>query len=307
MKEKKKRILLLVDKRNWAFDICAREYTKYLSNEFYFDIKYEAENPLLIPFFYDLIHIFWWGETYYRRFLWPRRKILKEVSSHRWEDDPRYGPCTPEEMVRRYLHDASTVLCTSERLYLKTKPFFPHTFLVNNGYAPEKFHFNRERRGEQLTMCWAGNINDPVKGIRDILIPAAGDEFAVDIALNMKHEDLCDFYNAHDVFLVGSKHEASPLPLMEAMACGCFPVCTNVGIVPELVIHKKNGYIVENRGIEDFKEAFRWCRDNLRLVREAGRENSRIVYEKRRWEICAESFRIVYRAALEKNQKAHRA
>jgi glycosyltransferase involved in cell wall biosynthesis len=298
MKKRKPRILLLVDYRNWAFDISAKEYVKYLSGEFDFVIKYETEKPLLLPFCYDLIHVFWWGETYYRRFLWPKKKILKEVSSHRWEDDPRYGPCTPEEMVQRYLYDASTVLCTSLNLLAKVQPFFPHAYLASNGYAPEVFNFQKERTGEKLTLCWVGNIKDTVKGINDILIPAAGSEYSIDIAFDMKHDDLCRFYNDHDVFVVGSKHEGEPLTLIEAMACGCFPVCTNVGIVPELVTHKKNGYIVQNRTIENFREAFTWCQNNLRFVREAGRENSRLAYEKRRWEVCAESFRTVYREAL---------
>jgi glycosyltransferase involved in cell wall biosynthesis len=304
MNKRMPHILLLVDYRDWAFDICAREYSRYLSDEFTFTIKYASEKPVLLPFLFDLIHVFWWGEKYYQRFLWPKRKILKEVSSHRWEDDLRYGPCTPEEMTQRYLHDAAAVVCSSKKLFSKIHPFFSNTYLVDNGYNPEKFKYIKTRDGEKLTLCWVGNDKDKVKGINDILLPAAGDEYAIDIATNIKHEDLCSFYNEHDLLLIGSKHEASPLPLLEAMACGCFPVCTNVGIVPDLIQHKKNGYIVENRTIEDFKRAFLWCKENIGLVRDAGRENSRIIYEKRRWEICAETFRKAYRGALSaKNNK----
>jgi glycosyltransferase involved in cell wall biosynthesis len=143
-----------------------------------------------------------------------------------------------------------------------------------------------------------GNDKDSVKGIYDILLPAAGDEYVIDIATNMKHENLCDFYNDHDLFLVASKREGTPLPLLEAMACGCFPVCTNVGAVSDLIEHKKNGYIVENRTIEDYKKAFLWCEENIQFVRDAGRLNSQIVYEKKRWEICSESFRKAYRSVL---------
>jgi glycosyltransferase involved in cell wall biosynthesis len=298
MKNRIPRILLLIDKRDWAFDICAREYSKYLADEFSFTIKYIEEKPVLLPFLFDLIHVFWWGENYYRRFFWPKRKIVKEVSSHRWEDDSRYGPCTPEEMVKKYLSDASTVLCSSRMLYSKINPFFSNAYLVDNGYNPEKFHYVKPRTGKDLSLCWVGNDKDTVKGIHDILLPAAGNEYVITIATNIKHDDLCAFYNEHDLFLIGSKHEASPIPLLEAMACGCFPVCTNVGIVPDLIQHKKNGYIVTNRTIEDFKRAFSWCEENIQLVREAGKLNSKIAYEKRRWEICSESFRKAYREAL---------
>jgi hypothetical protein len=299
LKGAKPRILLLIDKPGWAFDICASEYTKYLSDEFAFEKKFlEGTRPGLIPFTHDLLHVFWWGERYYKRFMWPRNKILKEVSSHRWEDDPRYGPCTPEEMTVKYLSDAGTVLCTSRRLFDAISPHVPRICLANNGYSPDLFHVTEERRGRKMTMCWVGNVEDSVKGIKDILVPAAGDSWPIDIASNMKHSDLCEFYNRHDVFLVASRHEASPLPLMEAMACGCFPVCTDVGIVPELVAHKVNGYIVRERSVEAFREAFAWCADNLEFVRSAGKTNSALVYERRRWEVCAESFRAAYRKAL---------
>jgi glycosyltransferase involved in cell wall biosynthesis len=298
MKKRIPHILLLVDKRGWAFDICAQEYSRYLSDEFSFTIKYVEERPVLLPFFFDLIHVFWWGEKYYQHFFWPKRKILKEVSSHRWEDDLRYGPCTPEEMTEKYLYDATTVICTSKILYSKINPFFPDTYLVDNGYSPAKFQYTKPRTGKNLTLCWVGNDKDTVKGINDILLPAAGNEYVINIATNIKHDNLCAFYNEYDLFLVGSKHEASPIPLIEAMACGCFPVCTNVGIVPDLIQHKQNGYVVENRTIEDFKKAFLWCKENIQFVRDAGRLNSQIIYEKRRWEICSETFRKAYREAL---------
>jgi glycosyltransferase involved in cell wall biosynthesis len=300
MKKKKPRILLLIDKPNWAFDICASEYIKYLSDDFIFTKKYLVRpRPFLLSFKYDLIHVFWWGETYYKRFHWPKSKILKEVSSHRWEDDPRYGPCTPEEFAKKYLADSGTVVCTSNKLYSKIKPFFPRIHLANNGYSPQVFFLQRKNTQRELTLCWVGNANDSVKGINDILIPAATAlNLRVDIATNLPHDELRGFYNDHDIILVGSIHEASPLTLIEAMACGCFPVCTDVGIVSELVVHGRNGYIVENRSVDSFIKAFKWCSENIDFVREQGIKNAALVYEKRRWEVCAESFRLMYKEAL---------
>ena len=53
------------------------------------------------------------------------------------------------------------------------------------------------------------------------------------------------FYNSIDVICVASTAEGDPLPLVEGMACGCFPVCVDVGIVPELVQSGVNGLIVD--------------------------------------------------------------
>ena len=290
----------MIDKPDWAFDICASEYIKYLSDDFHFVKKYLVRpRPIVLPFGYDLIHVFWWGENYYKRFYWPKKKILKEVSSHRWEDDPRYGPCTPAEFSQKYLDDAGAVVCTSARLYNAVQPFQKKIYKANNGYSPQMFFYSRKREGNILNACWVGNSNDSVKGIKDILIPAAQKcDVKLDVATDMKHDQLCTFYNDHDLFLVGSMHEASPLTLIEAMACGCFPVCTDVGIVPELITHKKNGFIVRERSIIAFQEAFLWCSQNVSLVRNAGIENAQIAFDKRRWEVCAESYRSVYAGAL---------
>lgn len=298
--KRKPRILLLVDKPDWAFDICAKEIVLHLSDEFDFVKKYLVKpRPVVLPIGFDLIHVYWWGETWYQRFGWPKRKILKEVSSHRWEDDPRYGPCTSKEFADKYLSDAGTVMCTSQKLFNLLQPHTGRLCLARNGYSPEKFFYSRTRSSPGLTLCWVGNRNDTVKGINDILLPAAAScGLDIGIATNLAHEQLCNFYNAHDVFLVGSRHEASPLTLIEAMACGCFPVCTDVGIVPELVTHLDNGYIVRERSPEAFADAFKWCVDNIDHVRAAGAKNADLVKEKRTWKNCAESYREAYRKAL---------
>ena len=72
---------------------------------------------------------------------------------------------------------------------------------------------------------------------------------------------------------IASLAESQPLPLLEGMACGCFPVVTNVGIVPEMVAHGVNGLVVE-RSPEAFRDAFSWCERNLAAVRRAGRLNA---------------------------------
>ena len=154
------------------------------------------------------------------------------------------------------------------------------------------------RKGE-MSLCMVGNLKDPVKGVEDILLPAS-EGYGIDLANNIKHEELVDFYNAHDIYVVSSRHEADPLPLIESMACGCFPVATSIGIAPELIRHKENGYIVKERTVAAFKEAFEWCNDNLEYIREQGKKNAEEMYSKRRWEIMADNYRMMLRKHLKK-------
>ena len=49
------------------------------------------------------------------------------------------------------------------------------------------------------------------------------------ILLSAKYKDYPYIYNLMRVFVSLSIHEGGPLPLLESMCCGCFPIVTNTG------------------------------------------------------------------------------
>ncbi len=57
--------------------------------------------------------------------------------------------------------------------------------------------------------------------------------------------DVYDVIRALDVAVLCSKHEGSPLALMEYMACGAPIVATSVGGIPEMIEHGVHGLLVE--------------------------------------------------------------
>ena len=282
------RILLLADKRGWAFDCCARNLSHHLRDRFTFDLKYVREQPRLDLSRYDLLYVYFWGEDYYHRF--PRHgvRLVKEVSSHRWQDDPRYGPLTPAVFSAKYLSDASSVICTSRRLFDLLEGVRPELHLACNGYEECIFHDKGRRCGE-LVIGWAGNRTDRVKRVAELLKPATvGFQLATADGKRPRWM-MNSFYNSIDVYTVASLHEGTPLPLLEAMAAGCFPVCTDVGVVPEIIRHGENGLIVES-SVEAFRDSFEWCYHNLSLVRQKGSENAVEIRSVRSWDACARRF-----------------
>lgn len=289
----KPKICLLCDRPNWAHDNSAKELQKYLSDEFEVDIKYVINCEELDINRYDAFQICFWGETSYKKYDYSKSRIIKQVSSHRWQYDKPYGPISVEEFAKIYLDDASTVICPSQILYDILKPVSKNLFLCGKGYAPELFRYIRYRTGK-MSICMVGNLKDPVKGVEDILKPAA-EGYQLDLAQTIKHEELLEFYNAHDIYVVSSVHEADPLPLIESMACGCFPIASKIGIAPELIRHKENGYLVEKRTVEEFKKAIAWCNDNIEYIRGHAAEIADEIYEKRRWEVMAENYRKMFR------------
>lgn len=293
---RRRRICILCDRPHWAHHNSAMEIQKQLSDEFDIDIRYVVDTPCLRKDDYDILLVLFWGENLYKSWNYPKEKLIKQVSSHRWEDDPHYGPVSAPEFVKKYLDDAGFAICPSRILFEEIKPWYENLYLCGKGFAPNKFYYKGKRSGS-ISLCMAGNVKDPVKGVQELLIPSA-EGYHLDIADSLPHEKLCEFYNQHDLYVVSSKHEADPLPLIESMACGCYPVSSYVGIAPELIRHKENGYLVKERSKEAFREAFLWCEENIGFIRKKAEEIAQEIYEKRRWEIMAENYRRLFRTVL---------
>jgi FkbM family methyltransferase len=293
---RKPRILFLADRRGWAFDINARGIAEALRDEFEFRIDYVAEQPDLRAWDYDLLVVMFWGETYHRRFAPDPRKVIKQISSHRWALEEQFGRLQPAQMAERYLDDATTVIVPSRRL----REMFAQdcrVFLTPKGITPSGMPRTARPDGP-LRVGWVGNRKDPCKGLEEILLPAVGDDFELRIAGgDVSASKMTDFYHSIDVLLVASTAEGDPRPLIEGMACGCFPVAVDVGIVPELVEHGVNGLIVE-RSAAAFRAALQWCRCNVDFVRQAGESSAARVRERRSWSAVAPSWRDAFRAAL---------
>lgn len=60
-----------------------------------------------------------------------------------------------------------------------------------------------------------------------------------------KQNNVSDILSMADLMLLMSEKESFGLVLLEAMACGVPGIGTNIGGIPEVLIHDKTGYIVE--------------------------------------------------------------
>jgi glycosyltransferase involved in cell wall biosynthesis len=289
------RVLMLVDKRGWAYDTAAQAISKRLADEFEFRIEYVREQPDLNAWPFDLIYVFFWGETYHQKFVKDPNRVIKEISSHRWANEDQYGRLTAEQAAQRYLSDAGTLTATSHRLRDIFSPY-REVHWCPNGFEPANFQAPPLRTGP-LRIGWAGNENDPCKGLKDVLKPAAGKDFELVIAGgDLDAARMGQFYNQIDVLCIASTAEGEPLTLVEGLASGCFPVSVDVGIVPELVHHGRNGLTV-NRNAAAFQSAFQWCQLNVGEVRRAGEENARTMLTTRRWDDVSIHWRRALRSA----------
>jgi glycosyltransferase involved in cell wall biosynthesis len=295
----KPKIILLVDYPNWAFDHIARSMAKRLRHNFDFDIKYVGLNQKLDAKNTDLIHVFFWGESHYKQFSFQKDQIIKEVASLRWKYEEGFGYLSTEEFVQKYLADCSCVVTPAVSICKMLEGHVQNLFHLPNGVEANFFRPpTNPRKSEKLTIGWVGNPKDLTKGLLDILIPATAGYNFLSTDGQLSRYQLSEFYKQIDVLAIASIAESQPLPLLESMSAGGFPVTTNVGIVPEIIVNRSNGLIVE-RNIESFKNAFEWCNQNLQTIRQVGFVN-RDIAKSRSWDECVKRFEEIYRFAFEK-------
>jgi glycosyltransferase involved in cell wall biosynthesis len=58
--------------------------------------------------------------------------------------------------------------------------------------------------------------------------------------------NVSDYLLLSDAFCLTSIYEGLPISLIEAISCGCIPICTPVGGIPDIVKHSETGYLSEN-------------------------------------------------------------
>ena len=275
-------ILLCPGSRDWSYDFTARALVQHLPH---LDLRIAYSMAEVIPLAAeaDLIVDFWWRgglEQHYGR------RVVKQVSSHRWTQR-KYGRLPARVLARKHLARSAGVVVPSLRLLSEVRAGLDQHAAMPLGasvlspdevsLAPKGFH--------PELMCDEQRRSGP---------GSSGPE--------LPYEQMGAWYNAIDVITCASDAEGDPRPIIEGMACGCFPVTVDVGIVPELVEHGVSGLIVE-RTPEAFRDALAWCARNVDYVREAGRRNADRMLETRTWAVCAPAWGAAFERALATQQE----
>lgn len=307
-------ILLCPGSPGWSYDFTAHALVQHLSHRFDLRIGYAINEVIAAAPDADLIVDFWWRgglEQHYGR------RVVKQVSSHRWAQR-KYGRLSPHILARKHLARAAGVVVPSRRLLgIVTDGLAEHAreprghstlapsevSLGAKGFHPEAFGDEGQRSGS-LVVGWAGSAKQPDKRL-DVLLAAHPELVTVGPGTprgELSQAEMPAFYNGIDIIACASDAEGDPRPLIEGMACGCFPVTVDVGIAPELVRHGENGLIVE-RSPEAFRSAFAWCAANLDYVRAAGRRNAEEMLASRTWAQVAPAWGDAFDRALARQQE----
>jgi glycosyltransferase involved in cell wall biosynthesis len=186
---------------------------------------------------------------------------------------------------------------------------------------PNSHVFEKRKKSKQINLLFVGSCR-PIKGIL-YLIDAMNKLKMKSIVLNIigninvdpeytkllhrsitenslenniiLHGDVCsrklaEFYHRSDIFVLPSLWEGFGMVLLEAMANKLPIIATNVGAVPELVKHKKNGLLVPSKCSKSIANAINYLLVNVDLAKKMGNHGYYVSTSWPTWDFIGKKF-----------------
>lgn len=320
-----KRVLLVVDRPNWAFDTIAKQLIANNDRPLELAIYYLKGNQAELKSAcknFDLIHFFhwslntkkvkpwwhWFGEPYFYRYQLRQSfdfldisKTLTGIHGHHDHDDRKSLPnnkILPPPNLIEHLSKFKAVNAVSKRLV----NFFNEAGLSNVEYTPNGVDTDLFRPMQDFGKmpklkvgCSGTKKRDWKEGITEFIEPLAKLPFVeLHIATPqdgryVPHEKMPEFLNKIDVYVCASATEGFPLKVLEASACGRPVVTTHVGGCEELIIDGENGFFVE-RSFDAIVEKLKILHQNRELLVQMGHRNREITEEMWSWKVRAKAW-----------------
>jgi len=101
-------------------------------------------------------------------------------------------------------------------------------------------------------------------------------------------DHVADYHNMIDIFMCLSHAESFGVSVVEAMACSTPVVVSNVGGLPEVVIDKKTGIVVEPDDPDSAASAIEWLLNNVEEAEKIGQNGRLHVVEKYDADVCVQ-------------------
>jgi glycosyltransferase involved in cell wall biosynthesis len=147
------------------------------------------------------------------------------------------------------------------RPYVRNDSFFRAIPLVLAKRADAKFLCS-SMQGEAQAMQW----------VRELKI-----ESAVELLPPVAYEDMGEVFRVAQIVVSPSVHDGTPNSLIEAMACGCFPIAGDLESIREWITHGQNGLLVDPADPQSIADAILLGLEREDLRRDAAGLNTKII------------------------------
>jgi glycosyltransferase involved in cell wall biosynthesis len=112
-----------------------------------------------------------------------------------------------------------------------------------------------------------------------------------------------DFFRLAQVMVSPATHDGTPNTLLEAMACGCFPVAGDIESVREWITHGSNGLLFDPSDPSGLSSAILRALDAPELRRSTAEHNLVMIAERAEYERSMAQAEAFYEGVLQSTQK----
>ncbi len=152
-----------------------------------------------------------------------------------------------------------------------------------------------KRPGLKLVIAGSGSCREELGALAQELGIAADCHFEPAV------RNVVPWMRAIDIFVLPSRSEALSNSLMEAMACGCCPVASDVGGNPELVIPMRTGLLFRAGDARELADRLDLLTGRPELRRSLGAEAARTISRDFSLEASARQMGSIYSGFLSRN------
>ncbi|MCW8929229.1 MAG: glycosyltransferase family 4 protein [Gammaproteobacteria bacterium] len=157
----------------------------------------------------------------------------------------------------------------------------------------------KEKPDVQLTIVGEG----PLKGEIKNFIHSHNLSNNIHLLGSVKHTEIPHFYNTHKFLIAPSiKPEGLGLTPIEAMACGCIPIVSDIPALNELVSNK-TGYLVSPNNRQALFEKMEFVLNQSSQLQTKQKQAMKEFINQYSWDIIAEQHFVLYKHLLESQNK----
>jgi len=133
--------------------------------------------------------------------------------------------------------------------------------------------------GARLTLAGSGSQRRALEN----RVQADALDLAVSFVGDVPHSAVPDLLRRHDIFISAALSDTTSVSLLEAMACGLFPVVSDIPANREWIEHGANGFIVPPRNPHALADAITeaWRNPGLRVA--ARQKNADLIEARADW------------------------
>jgi hypothetical protein len=121
---------------------------------------------------------------------------------------------------------------------------------------------------------------------------------SVELLAPRTHAGMAEVYRTAQVMVSPSVHDGTPNSLLEAMACGCFPVAGRLESIEEWIRDGENGLLVDAARPQALAKAILAALQNPGLRLSAQKQNARLITERAEYRRCMAKAEAFYQEAI---------